>query len=448
MCQAIQCDVCGENYNEHQIWCRACGHPVPWNVASPEFRDEPAEPQRVQLYESLLEDLDRLRDTGKISPPEYKPIHRFYRGLLQSFDREKRNQERQQALFRLTKCAREAAQADQFQEASLLFQQADQINNGVYSLGLMEAELESHVNAIQHESQQTEDFDSLLTQAKQKIASHDVAAARNFVDQASQIFPDSPDAIHIREQFNLLETSLQSPPTEAESCGDSNHEDDLIVAKVIGEAEPAKLSVYAPPSSGCDKASSEQAKSESGCPEQTVSEPFNKMCEPSLVSQTSGPEDQLFIQAPSLADLGHPSREPDQKETFDPPQAVPTPTQRLIESTSQWSSMIKPFLLDNVGWFVGAFLVVAGFAVLIVTFWNSIEQNRVLMHSVVFLCLTLATGMFFTVAYFMRQRYPELESSSNVLLVIVALLVPLVFAAALLTSFVPPSEASNLFPVG
>ena len=40
-------------------------------------------------------------------------------------------------------------------------------------------------------------------------------------------------------------------------------------------------------------------------------------------------------------------------------------------------------------------------------------------------------------AYFMRVKYPQLENSSNVMLVIVALLIPLVFAAALLTSFVP-----------
>ncbi|TWU39270.1 hypothetical protein [Novipirellula artificiosorum] len=116
---------------------------------------------------------------------------------------------------------------------------------------------------------------------------------------------------------------------------------------------------------------------------------------------------------------------------------TPSPIQRFVEATSQWSSIVKPFLLDNVGWFVGAFLVVAGFVVLIVTFWSNIEQNRILMHSLAFVSLAFATAAFFASAYFMRLKYPQLESSSNVLLTIVALLIPLVFAAALLTSLIP-----------
>jgi hypothetical protein len=115
----------------------------------------------------------------------------------------------------------------------------------------------------------------------------------------------------------------------------------------------------------------------------------------------------------------------------------PSPIQRLVDAASKWSAVAKPFLLDNVGWFVGAFLIVAGFVVLIVSFWGSIEQNRILMHTLVYFALAIATGMFFAAAYFMRLKYPQLENSSNVLLVIVALLIPLVFAAAILTTLVP-----------
>jgi hypothetical protein len=124
-----------------------------------------------------------------------------------------------------------------------------------------------------------------------------------------------------------------------------------------------------------------------------------------------------------------------------------TPAQRFIDATSKWSTVLKPFLLDNVGWFVGAFLVVAGFGILIVTFWSSIEQNQILMHSLVYASLAIATGAFFSTAYFMRLKYPELESSSNVLLVIVALLIPLVFAAAMLTSMIPSAHADRVTPV-
>ena len=90
---------------------------------------------------------------------------------------------------------------------------------------------------------------------------------------------------------------------------------------------------------------------------------------------------------------------------------------------------------------MGAFLVIAGFVVLIVSFWENIEQNRILMHSLVYISLAVATSMFFAMAYFMRLKYPQLESSSNVLLVIVALLIPLVFAAAALTTLVPGTPA-------
>ncbi len=120
---------------------------------------------------------------------------------------------------------------------------------------------------------------------------------------------------------------------------------------------------------------------------------------------------------------------------------IPNPTHRLIDAASQWSTVLKPFLVDNVGWFVGAFLVIAGFVVLIVSFWENIEQNRILMHSLVYISLAVATSMFFAMAYFMRLKYPQLESSSNVLLVIVALLIPLVFAAAVLTTLVPGTPA-------
>ncbi len=78
---------------------------------------------------------------------------------------------------------------------------------------------------------------------------------------------------------------------------------------------------------------------------------------------------------------------------------------------------------------------------MIVSFWGNIEQNRILMHSLVYFSLAATTGIFFAMAYFMRLKYPQLENSSNVLLVIVALLIPLVFAAAVLTTLVPGAPA-------
>ncbi|MBI3463814.1 MAG: hypothetical protein HY000_12270 [Planctomycetes bacterium] len=113
---------------------------------------------------------------------------------------------------------------------------------------------------------------------------------------------------------------------------------------------------------------------------------------------------------------------------------MPNPAERFVEAASNWARLLKPFLLDNVGWFIGAFLVIAGFVVLITTFWKSIGDNPILMHSLVFLSLVATTGLFFALAYFMRVKHPELETSSNVLLIIVSLLIPLVFVAAALTT--------------
>ena len=105
-----------------------------------------------------------------------------------------------------------------------------------------------------------------------------------------------------------------------------------------------------------------------------------------------------------------------------------------METTSHWSSLLKPFLIDNVGWFVGAFLIVAGFAVLIVAFSENIGENPLLKWSLTWSTLAAVAGGFFGTAYTMRVKYPELATASNVLLTLVGLLIPLVFAAAALTT--------------
>ena len=116
---------------------------------------------------------------------------------------------------------------------------------------------------------------------------------------------------------------------------------------------------------------------------------------------------------------------------------VPSPVQRFIEGFSEWSRPLRPFLLDNIGWFVGVFLVIAGYVALLTTFWVDIGGNRLLRQFLLFLSLFLTTGLFFSLAYYMRVRYPKLETSSSVVLIIVSLLTPLVFIAAVLISLVP-----------
>jgi hypothetical protein len=123
--------------------------------------------------------------------------------------------------------------------------------------------------------------------------------------------------------------------------------------------------------------------------------------------------------------------------------AIPSATQRWLETASEWSSMLKPFLVDNVGWFVGTFLIVAGFVVLLAAFWRDIGANPVLLRSLVFWLLAATASVFFGLAYYMRRKYPQLETSSNVLLIIVALLIPLVFAAAAVTTLAPAATQTE-----
>jgi len=63
---------------------------------------------------------------------------------------------------------------------------------------------------------------------------------------------------------------------------------------------------------------------------------------------------------------------------------IPSPGQRLIEGFSEWSRPLRPFLLDNIGWFVGVFLIMAGYVALLTTFWEDIEGNRLLRQCLLF----------------------------------------------------------------
>ena len=116
---------------------------------------------------------------------------------------------------------------------------------------------------------------------------------------------------------------------------------------------------------------------------------------------------------------------------------IPNPAQRFVEEFSGWSRPLRPFLLDNAGWFVGVCLSIAGYVALLTTFWEDIEGNRLLRQCLLFLSLFLTTGLCFSLACYMRVKYAELEASSNVVLIIVSLLTPLVFIAAVLITLVP-----------
>jgi hypothetical protein len=256
--------------------------------------------------------------------------------------------------------------------------------------------------------------------------------AQQLLCRASELDPENQ---RVREAFAAVEATIaaeHSQPAVAPTAMGDQGSDEIVMATLVeaGDARDTE------PDTDLDKDLMDAAAMRPAVEPQPAASPTASTSPtapspttPSLLEPTLAPSP--VVSAPTSA----------RRSFAEAQEEEPNPTHRLIDAASQWSTVLKPFLVDNVGWFVGAFLVIAGFVVLIVSFWGSIEQNRILMHSLVYISLAVATGMFFSMAYFMRLKYPQLESSSNVLLVIVALLIPLVFAAAVLTTLVPGTAA-------
>lgn len=265
----------------------------------------------------------------------------------------------------------------------------------------------------------------LLASAKAAIQQQDYEAARSTLQSAREL---QPDERAIEECFQHVEQLLRDK-RENEQLPTEQHPTEQHPTEQLPTEQPASVEVVGAIED-----------------EELITATLVPSI-PTLVDD-SRPTASLPVRrgdteaaSPPPPSLNEEPRALPQAPTFADDEEVPTVAQRHLEALSTWTNLVKPFLMDNVGWFVGAFLVIAGFVVLIVTFWNTIEQNQILMHSLVFATLFSATSLFFAAAYFMRLKYPQLESSSDVLLVIVALLIPLVFAAAILTALLPATQA-------
>ena len=91
---------------------------------------------------------------------------------------------------------------------------------------------------------------------------------------------------------------------------------------------------------------------------------------------------------------------------------------------SGWPRLAAPFLLQNVGWFVGAFCFIAGTAFL-VSYTTGFANALAVLGS-----LAVYTALLLWAGYQMRKRRPDLCISSDVLLAIAMLLCPLNLTAA------------------
>ncbi|MGH8564615.1 MAG: hypothetical protein ACREXW_11230 [Gammaproteobacteria bacterium] len=98
--------------------------------------------------------------------------------------------------------------------------------------------------------------------------------------------------------------------------------------------------------------------------------------------------------------------------------------ERTLKAVSGWHALIAPFLAQNIGWFMGGFCFVAG-SVFLVSYTTGFGKALTIWGALLLYTLLLIGG-----GYGLRRRRPELRVSSEVLMALGALLVPLTIAAA------------------
>lgn len=387
------------------VWWMRC-RPVENESTAPQTAA--ALDERESLYRRVLEDLALQAASGGIADDAYEPIHAFYSDQLARMELQQQQLADAQANCQLLEDARNAAIIGQYSEA---ISQFAKLQDGE-RYGSVAAELMVEVQQKQAKEEEIALARQIERRAMKVASLHNDAKRLIELGNDAEALKKLQDAIGISPDDAL---TLQVIDDVKRRMEEAKHEQQLARDAEAAKQEPERIAPLTSANAG-DGTVESSAFAESGAP----------------------------MAAAGIADAPDKDRRPQPARFADATEEEPSQTHRLIDAASKWSSLIKPFLLDNVGWFVGVFLVITGFVILILTFWSRIEQNQLLMHSLVYASLASATAMFFMAAYFMRRKYPQLESSSNVLLVIVALLIPLVFAAATLTSLVPvtpPSQA-------
>ncbi|MGH2671026.1 MAG: hypothetical protein ACRDH5_18265, partial [bacterium] len=104
--------------------------------------------------------------------------------------------------------------------------------------------------------------------------------------------------------------------------------------------------------------------------------------------------------------------------------AEPTLLERTLKAVSGWHALVAPFLVQNIGWFIGGFCFIAG-SVFLVSYTTGFGKALAIWGAVLLYTLLLIGG-----GYELRRRRPELRVSSEALMALGALLVPLTMAAA------------------
>lgn len=442
----LRCDSCGCAIASHALWCGGCGAAVaPYRTPrfSTTSEREKLE-ESIAFYRTILADLKVLARQHEVSDADQRTICDVYSGLMARKSVELADLRRQSALEICLHKARSLVQPSVGQLATAL-KVVDRVSRDYPDDPLLQ-NLQSQIWCEQERrakaARRTREASELLTTARSCLTS-DPATAEQKLLRAQTLAPENKQVAETLELLRLSREQQQAEERQRMAERERIAKQELIAEQVratqppvaaeltpplseerIGEGTESRTAgdlQSLPVSSRTSEAEHESVMANLVIPEEET------RGEPPQVDALPGVQDELTTSAASTA------LKPEAAVVADE-YPVPNPWKRIVETTSQWSSMLKPFLVDNVGWFVGAFLIVAGFVVLIVAFRQDIGDNPVLMWSLVFWTLVATTGVFFAVAYFMRRRYPQLETSSNVLLTIVTLLIPLVFAAAALTT--------------
>jgi hypothetical protein len=96
--------------------------------------------------------------------------------------------------------------------------------------------------------------------------------------------------------------------------------------------------------------------------------------------------------------------------------------EKTLNALSGWHALAAPFLVQNIGWFIGVFLFIAG-SVFLVTY-----STGYLKSLLVFLAFFLFTLFLLWGGYQLRRKRPDLSVSSDVVLILSLLLIPLTTA--------------------
>lgn len=402
------CPSCGFQHASPRVWCSRCGVPLRVGCCEPlpSDADETVLQGRVDLYRAVLADQDRLMSEQHLAPVILEPVRRFYDQRLRDVEVEildlRKRKELNAIVEHVVSIAR-AGQVDQArQRLALELKRMPEDKN----LKQLWDEIDQRHQKLLADLRSKQQAQELLTRA------NDCIQQKEYIRAIEQL----QLAIELRPNDKALQTRLGQAQQLLRDEQERQANEEPVVATIVAPVGPPVTEAPV----------TEAPVTEAPATAERVVLTADTHSQPSTNAEAAAVtlSEKTSRTAPSFADE----------------EEIPSVAQRRVEALSTWTSLVKPFLMDNVGWFVGAFLVIAGFVVLIVTFWNTIEQNQILMHSLVFASLFMATALFFAAAYFMRLKYPQLESSSDVLLVIVALLIPLVFAAAILTAMIPATQ--------